>query len=134
MAGEGLSRSHDLNAIDPCKKRACVLLIGRELGLREAVVTGEQVDLVPLLVDPFDVQLAFFVGREVLVWLTVSLEPILRGQNALGLEDLLRMLGHVGDHGIVREVLRRADGFESLLFRHNRLDAGMLDHSPSMCL
>ena len=91
-------------------------------------------DLVPLLVHPFDIELAFFVGREVLVRLTVPLQPVERRQNSLRLEDFLRIPSHVGDHWIVREVLHCADGFEPLLFRHNRLDAGMLDHSPFMCL
>ena len=91
-------------------------------------------DFVSSLVNPFNVAFALLVMLVVLVTFPLTLQPVSIRQNSLWLKNFLCILGHVGDHGIVREVLHRADGFQPLLLRHNWLDGGMLDHSPCMCL
>ena len=86
------------------------------------------------LIDPFDVHFAFFVGLVVLVWLALRLQPIRGRQDALGLEYFLRVLSHVGDHGVIGEVLNSANSFEPLLFRHHGVNHGVLFHGSRMLL
>lgn len=109
-------------------------MVGVELGVCEAVVAGEQMDFISGLIDPLNVHFSLLVGLIVLVRLTLRLQPISVVQDSFRLKDLLSVLGHIGDHGVVGEVLYGANCFEALLLCHDRVDGGISLHSPCMLL
>ena len=111
-------------------ERATVELELCELIIREAIRVGnEEIDLILSRVDPLDVAIAIFIVLKALVRLSVPLQPVTIGQDALWLEDFLTMARHVDRHRIFGEVCLRAHCLRPLILGHHGLDIGVLDHA-----
>ena len=101
-----------------------------ELIICEAIRVGdEKIDLVLSWIDPLDVAIAIFIVLKALVRLSVPLEPVAIGQDALWLEDFLAVLRHVGGHYVSWEVVQGADSLEASFLGHDGVNLCMLNHA-----
>ena len=98
------------------EKGSCVFHVFLNILFLKLVIHWENIQLVPCTTKPSHCAiLAVSIVCIVLIWLSVTFEPISTSQYSFGFENCFCILGQICDHAILWEVTNLTDCFLSFL-------------------